>query len=439
MNKKRYLIRESLKKKIKSKWFIGINIFIFLILFIIINIGSIINLFGGDYKQPKYVQVIDNMNIYEEYKETLEKATKYYTTPIIVSKSNDTRDEAIKKAQNDNSIIVLIVNEDQENIMSIELISNNKINDITKGYLTGSFNTIRHNLAIEKSGLTEEQLKLLNSSIKVEENILINKQQETKKESNNPNQMNDTLGIVAVVIFTLPFFFIITTLVQMIGAEINEEKSTKSMEIIISNVSPKDHLLAKIISCTTFTIIQILVLAISLGISILFRSKFGTEVVTSNTEIIKDIITTITGQNIMSSVITILPLLILFLVFTLITYSIVAGVLASMTTNIDDFQQLQTPIMLTISIGFYLSILAAIFEGSVFIKIMSFVPLVSFMLSPSLYILGQISFASVIISTIIQIVFTFLVYKYGLKVYRVGILNYSGDHLWKKIFKALKS
>ncbi len=440
MNKRKYLIRESLKKKIKSKWFIGINIFIFLILFVIINIGSIINFFGGDYKQPKYIQVIDNMNIYDQYKDNLERATKYYTTPLMVSKSTDTREEAIEKAKSDNNVIVLIVNEDQENIMSIELISNNRINDITKNYITNSFNSIRYNMAVEKSGLTDEQLRILNSGIKVEENILINNQQEQQvPESNNTNQMDDTLGIVAVVVFTLPFFFIITTLVQMIGAEINEEKSTKSMEIIISNVSPKDHLLAKIISCTTFTIIQIIVLGLSLGISILFRNKFGTEIVTSNTEIIKDVITTITGQNIMSSVITILPLLILFLVFTLITYSIVAGVLASMTTNIDDFQQLQTPIMLTISIGFYLSILAAIFEGSIFIKIMSFVPLISFMLSPSLFILGQISFAAVIVSTIIQILFTFLVYKYGLKVYRIGILNYSGDHLWKKIFKALKS
>ena len=132
-------------------------------------------------------------------------------------------------------------------------------------------------------------------------------------------------------------------------------------------------------------------------------------------------------------------ILIIFLVFTLVTYAILAGVLASMTTNIDDFQQLQTPIMLTISIGFYLSILASIFEGAKLIKFMSYLPLVSFMLSPSLYMLKQVSIISVLVSALLQIIFTFLVYKYGLKVYKVGILNYSGDHLWKKIFRAIKS
>ena len=152
-----------------------------------------------------------------------------------------------------------------------------------------------------------------------------------------------------------------------------------------------------------------------------------------------DIMKSMIDPSIVSSMVKIIPLLIFFLVFTLITYAILAGVLASMTTNIDDFQQLQTPIMLTISIGFYLSILASIFEGAKLIKFMSYLPLVSFMLSPSLYMLKQVSIISVLVSALLQIIFTFLVYKYGLKVYKVGILNYSGDHLWKKIFRAIKS
>ena len=32
----------------------------------------------------------------------------------------------------------------------------------------------------------------------------------------------------------------------------------------------------------------------------------------------------------------------------------------------------------------------------------------------------------------------YLLVKYGLKVYKVGILNYSESGLWKKMFKAVK-
>ena len=53
---------------------------------------------------------------------------------------------------------------------------------------------------------------------------------------------------------------LIIFLVQMIGAEVNEEKTTKSMEIIISNVSPKTHFLSKVLSSNLFVIIQGLLL-----------------------------------------------------------------------------------------------------------------------------------------------------------------------------------
>ena len=70
---------------------------------------------------------------------------------------------------------------------------------------------------------------------------------------------------------------------------------------------------------------------------------------------------------------------------------------------------------------------------------MSFVPLVSLLISPALYMLGEASILSVVIAMLIQLAFLVLVFKKGMKVYKVGILNYSGEHLWKKIFKALKS
>ena len=187
----------------------------------------------------------------------------------------------------------------------------------------------------------------------------------------------------------------------------------------------------------SFTIIQIILIVIFVLIAnaikhVLPSTETGTASVIM--EAIKDIIT----PDIIHSVIKIIPLLIIFFIFTLITYAILAGVLASVTTSIDDFQQLQTPLMLIISLGFYLSILAIIFEGSTFIKIMSFVPLMSFLLAPSLYMINQISLLSLIISIIIQIIFTFIVYRYGLRIYKEGILNYSGTNLWKKIFKAIK-
>ena len=436
-SKRNYIIKMSLKKKIKSKWFLGINIFIFIIMLLTININTIINMFGGDYKEEKVIEIIDNVGVYDKVQKNIADYSKYNTSSIRVENYDGNEDDLRKYIKGKNNVFGLVIDYDYDNYIKASLIGKNEVSNSIVSAVSNSLNRIRYDMAMSNLGLSQNVINQLNASVKIDNIILLSK--DINKKSNGQNSTNDIVGVVAVIVFTMPFFFIITTLVQMIGAEINEEKSTKAMEVIIGNVSPKENLIAKIVSCTTFTILQILLLVMYAFIGITIRNKTGIRIDTESNRILNDIIKSMIDPNIVSAMVKILPLLIISLVFTLVTYAILAGVLASMTTNIDDFQQLQTPIMLTISIGFYLSILASIFEGAKLIKFMSYIPLVSFMLSPSLYMLNQVSIISVIVSVIVQILFTFWVYKYGLKVYKVGILNYSGDHLWKKIFGAIKS
>ena len=109
-----------------------------------------------------------------------------------------------------------------------------------------------------------------------------------------------------------------------------------------------------------------------------------------------------------------------------------------MTTNTEDYQQLQTPIIIISIIGYYLAIMASTFEGSTFIQIASYIPFISALLSPALLVLGQISIIDSLISLILMIITVWLLVKYGLRIYKVGILNYSQNNLWKKMFKAMK-
>ncbi|MDD2469945.1 MAG: hypothetical protein PHI22_03350, partial [Bacilli bacterium] len=105
---------------------------------------------------------------------------------------------------------------------------------------------------------------------------------------------------------------------------------------------------------------------------------------------------------------------------------------------IEDFQQVQTPIILISVLGYYLSMLAPTFEGSIFIKLVSYVPLLSALLSPPLLLIGQITIIDVMISFVLLIGVIYLMMTYGMKIYKVGILNYSTSKIWKKIFKAVR-
>ena len=109
-----------------------------------------------------------------------------------------------------------------------------------------------------------------------------------------------------------------------------------------------------------------------------------------------------------------------------------------MTTSTEDFQQLQMPLMIILVLGYYLAMMATTFEGSIFIKVISFIPMLSFLISPTLFLLGQVSLLELGIATIISAIFTFIIFKYGLRIYKVGILNYSSEKLWQKLFKSIK-
>ena len=273
---------------------------------------------------------------------------------------------------------------------------------------------------------------------------LIEKSVDIEKININEDKKDDDLTNLALgVIFPiviLPIFLLVTYLVQMIGSEINEEKSTKSMEIIISNVSPEVHFLSKLISSNTFVLFQgLLMIIYSLFGGLLRLILSGGNVLSSNNEVLSEITDTISRLDILSKLSNAIPLTLILIIVTFIAYSLLSGILASMTTNMEDFQQLQTPIMVISLLGFYLSMASSMFDGSVFIRIMSYLPFISLFLSPALFLVGQITLVDVSISVLVMVVLIFLLYKYGLKIYKVGILNYSSSDLWKKIFKAIKS
>ena len=143
-------------------------------------------------------------------------------------------------------------------------------------------------------------------------------------------------------------------------------------------------------------------------------------------------------SDIGSSLAYIIPLALILMILTFVGYALLAGILASMTTNIEDFQQMQMPIVIISLIGYYLAMMAGMFEGSLFIKILSFIPFISAILAPSLLVLGQIGITEVIIAIILLLITIWALLRYGMRIYKVGILNYSSKNLWKKMFKALK-
>ena len=435
-NKFKFLVGISLKRKIKTKWFAIANILLAILIIGICNIDNVIKFFGGDFNETSKIYVVDNTNIsYDMFAATLKEGVKVSFEEDVyeVIKTEETKEKLLEtiKTDEEKDSIILIINTDEEQVLTAEVISNDYIDTLDYNLITNSLNNVKLYLAMDKYQISAEEFSALTSPISINRQIL-DETKDTEEES--------MAAIMTTVfpVFILPIFMLTIFLVQMIGAEVNDEKTTKGMEIIISNVSPKVHFFSKCVAGNLFILLQAALLIGYIIIGFFSRGIFGSGEAGNLFSLINSLVDGLFTASFIESLKYIIPLILVLTILTFIAYSLLAGILASVTTNTEDFQQMQTPIMMLLMIGYYLGVMAGTFKGAIFIKILGYVPFISSILSPSLLVMGDFTVIDMIISIVLTIITIFLLIRYGLRIYKVGILNYSSNGLWKKMFKALK-
>jgi len=428
-----FLAKQSLNKKIKTKWFLFANLLLAVVIIGLLNMDSIISFFGGDFSSDTHIVLLDQTKSTESIFENSLNLTKesFDLDHDIVLEIFSKDIEELETELKENDKIGIVLESDQENYLKASIISNAKIDTISYQVIVQALNTSKMQVAMMKTSVDSKELAKITSNILIDRVIL---------DDHAKSEDEATAMIMGTVFPTLilPFFMLVIFLVQMIGTEINEEKSTRSMEIIISNVSPKTHFFSKVLASNVFVLLQGLLLIFYSGVGLLIKSSVQVDSKSQITDSISSIWDSISQTGIMERLPLILVATLLLMILSFIAYSLIAGILASMTVNMEDFQQIQTPIMMVCLLGYYLAIMAGMFEGSIFIRILSYIPFISCLLGPALLVIGEIGIFDIGISVLLLCLFIYLMTKYGLKIYKAGILNYSTDKVWKRLWMAAR-
>ncbi len=427
-NKFKYLVKYSLKKKIDTKWFKIVNVLLLILLVFLVNMDYFINLFGGDFEEKESIYVVDHVGSFDTF--------STYFNALASEMGSDEYEiildqDILNKEEEIDDEVVVVLNPSDTGYLEGEIVSFNAVSRTTYEMIVNALNAVKSELVLSTSGLTQEQITSLSSPVEITEKVL-------NEEAQN-NETKENVGAIVTTVLIVPFFILIVTMVQMLGAEINDEKTSRGMEIIISSVPAKIHFISKVVAAISYVLIQGVLLLIYSGIAMLLKNILASSSAMSSTGMFSEIITMLSDAGIFSLLAKGSIVLIILFVVSFIAYAITAAILASMTTNIEDFQQLQTPLMIIMLVGYYVALMAVMFDGSVFIHILGFIPLLSVMIAPTLYLIGEMSLLSLTLSTLLTVVVTYLLYKYGLRIYKVGILNYSSSKLWRKMFKSLKN
>ncbi|MCI8445809.1 MAG: ABC transporter permease, partial [Bacilli bacterium] len=338
-SKLKFLTGVSLKRKIKTKWFVIANALIALVIIAGLNIDTIITAFGGEFNEKTTIYVIDHTNeSYDLLKDQIRTSTTSFTvednsseeavsdqSKFTIKRYQKSEKEAKKLIADEKKTVVLVLDHSDQDVLTAKLISKDYLSTQNFQIINAAVNGTKSTLAFQKSNISSEELARINTPIKLEREYL----EKDKNEAGENNEM--IMGFVFPIII-LPFFMLTLFLVQMIGAEVNDEKTTRGMEIIISNVSPKTHFFSKVIAGNLFVIIQSILLFIYGGIGLLLRTMIAGDGINGG---ITDSVGTMVGNllegGMGEKLIYIIPLTLLLMILTFISYSLLAGILASMT------------------------------------------------------------------------------------------------------------
>jgi ABC-2 type transport system permease protein len=407
MKKFKFLVAFGLKKRVFRKAFVISNIIVGLILMIVINIPSLISIFGDQEEITELsIYLVDQTEVHSH-----ELADDLMTQLNLLfngdSFFNITTGSTINldvfwAAKNRDVLIVFSGTIDSP---QVDIYSKHQ-----------QFNAY----IISNIGLLINQYQIPN----YEPPVFTTHQ---APDFQDPDQQAFISSMTSLLV--LPMFFLITLATQFIGVDIIEEKSTKAIETIISSVPAKIHFLSKITAAMLFIIIQsaLLFLFGVLGswIGRMFASDTGLPIdQASLISLISDMLPNFG---------VILMIALLFMLVGTIFYLVIASLFASMATTQEDYQQFQAPLMILLVAGFYIGIFAPMAGGYQFIRFMTFIPFFTPMVAPIAYASGAINLLDALVALIVLIIFTLGALYLVAPVYRIAILSYDQTKFFKRI------
>ena len=265
--------------------------------------------------------------------------------------------------------------------------------------------------------LNEDRAKLDSSQQEIlAKTPIINKITDEKSD-------NKMIGQVIYFILMFLMYMVLMSFVNLVLADIATEKGTKMIEFIFSSVKPGDYFAGKMFGNFIAVFVQIITYVV-FGIVGFFIAQS------------KGLLDGIDlSYNLTGSTYGMIAEIVLLFLLGIFVFLILAGMLASFATKVEDAGKMGTPLILGTIILFFLAINLQ-GKGDIMItKVLSYVPLASTFFMPLRLLNGYASLMEGLISVAILIVTILLVYRFGERVYKRNILNYSTDNWVTRRFK----
>ncbi len=379
------------------------------------QLGSIVKFFNETFNYSETIYIVDETTqLYSKFQQDF----NHLLPDVLLEQSTESEDTLNQKVEDGDISAYFIINYDEQQLLTATYIAKDFSN--TSYYTIGEQVLSGYNkqIAMQSAGLTDEQINLISQNFFMEK-ISLNEHAQTAEES---------MGNLAIAYIAIILIFLFSYLYSVYaGQEIMEEKTSRVMEIIITSISPIKQLYGKIVYNSFYALTQLTIFMV------LFTISIQTMLKNLPIEMMETISIMISPEQAK-----IVVYLIIFAIIAYLIYLVSVLILSSIISSVEEYQIAISPIMIIGLVSFYIGIFGMTAPEAPFIKIMSMIPFISPYIMPLRIATMTVSTPMIWLSVALNIAVMVLILTFGARVYKNGVLNYSGDSVIKKFIQATK-
>ncbi len=395
------ILKFELKGYLRNKTFVGITVFLMVIIAVVMFLPNIISLVKGDgdaaATDPESLPVM----LVQAEDETLAEMVQQYFAPAFSGYQ-------VKIAEGDvESVKAQVVSGDAECAFVMQdaatytyYVNNLSMYDSNTAMADSLLQEVYRAGAMMQNGLTPEQV-----------GEIMSVQIQSSTETLGKNQM-DNFFYTYIMIFAL--YMVILLYGQMVATNVATEKSSRAMELLVTSAKPTSMMFGKVLASCLAGFAQ---LVLVFGSAILFYN------------INKDQLSNPLISSLFDIPLGLFAYMIVFFILGFLIYAFMFGAIGSTASKLEDINTSVMPITYLFIIAFMV-VIFSMSSGeidNVVMKVCSYIPFTSPMAMFTRIAMSTVAWYEIVASIVILIGSVIGVGVLSAKIYRVGVLLYGNQ------------
>jgi len=399
------IVKFSIQKNIQNKWFIIFNIITLLVMIVTSNMENIKTYLASKdidiFEEHLKIEILDKSNLATEQ---IKEAFAEDNFEIV-----EVNENIYTKDNIEDDLVLIEVEPSEENYVEAKVVSKDAIDGYVYETIADVLTKVRSDLFSEKKLIEKQELEKLNEPVKMERIML-----SVDAENSDTKEMIKTVSTLLIYMISIFIF-------SKIANEVAQEKVSKSIEYLLTSVTEKEYLLAKVISVIGVTLLQGVYFLIYYFIGNLINTLVN---ISNVQEVVIDASILMSGidKDIVLYIITVLG----YGILTLVLMSIIQAALSSKTQSMDEAGN-TIGLLMTITIAAYfitLLVITPYTKMNAILYILSCIPLLSNYFIPAILVIGQATPLQIIVSLALLIISIPIAFNKCAVIFKNGVLDY---------------